>query len=92
MMILITAIIGVPDKIVIENVLPNSPAAQAGFLPGDVIVSANGRDVHQSDELHDIIYGNLGQPITVAYLRGEDVSSVVIIPRANPPEGEGGWD
>ena len=89
MMIIITGIIGVPDKILIEDVVPNSPAEQAGFVPGDVILSANGREVHQSDELHDIIYSNLCQPITVAYLRGEEVTSVVIIPRVNPPEGEG---
>jgi putative serine protease PepD len=35
----------------IFDVVPNSPAADAGVQPGDVVVSFDGRDISSGDEL-----------------------------------------
>lgn len=39
------------DDATIINVIPNSPADQAGFLPGDFIISFADKVVHRADEL-----------------------------------------
>src|SRR5512141_1781648 len=56
--------IGVPDytKVQIDEVMPGSPAAQAGIMVNDVIVSANRVAITDTTQLHDAIYGNLDKP------------------------------
>lgn len=40
-----------PDGVVVERVLPNSPAAAASIQPGDRIVAVDGEPVKRADEL-----------------------------------------
>jgi len=42
---------GVSSGVTIANVTPNGPAAKAGLLTGDTIVSVNGKPVSSGDEL-----------------------------------------
>jgi serine protease Do len=42
---------GVSSGVTIANVTPNGPAAKAGLLTGDTIVSVNGKNVASGDEL-----------------------------------------
>jgi serine protease Do len=42
---------GVSSGVTIANVTPNGPAAKAGLLTGDTIVSVNGKQVASGDEL-----------------------------------------
>jgi serine protease Do len=39
--------------VLVQQVEPNSPASENGIKPGDVIVSANNRDIRQPSELGD---------------------------------------
>ena len=83
--------LGIPDMsiIAIEDVVAESPAAQAGLLPGDTILSVNEIDPQNYDELRTEIYSHLGEEIQIEYQRGEDIDQVALIPRENPPENEG---
>ncbi len=80
--------LGRPDLSVVEiaDVSAESPAAQAGLLPGDVVVEANGEEINSSEELRDIIYANLGEEIELVYDRGGIEGSVVLVPRDPAPE------
>lgn len=74
----------------IEEVVPNSPAAEAGIETGDTIVSVNG---HAVENIGDVIYDihlSLGEK-TALELTDEDglVRAVTVVPRWDPPEGEG---
>jgi len=88
---LIISIIGIPDtsKVQIVEISPNSPAEQVGMMPGDLILKINDEEINSGDELHELIYNNLGQTITITYERDGKVAELVTTPRENPPENEG---
>ena len=46
-----------PNGVVVAQVVTGSPADQAGLEPGDVIVSANGKEVTTPDDLTKVIKG-----------------------------------
>jgi serine protease Do len=62
--------LGAPYGVIIERVNPGSPAAKAGIRPGDVIVSVNGKPVHNGDELvNPIMATPIGKSVEVGYIR-----------------------
>jgi S1-C subfamily serine protease len=63
------------------QVLPNSPAEDAGLQPGDVIVEVNGQSVTNADKLQDIV-GNshIGQSLQLKVWRGEKVQQFSVSP------------
>ena len=73
----------------VVNVLPDSPAAEAGILPGDVILEANGRTVDNDGHLRYQIALSLGEEMTWLIQRGREQVSLTLVPRVNPPEGTG---
>ena len=83
--------LGVPilTQVEISEVASNSPAEQAGLLPGDLVLKVNDTEIDSTAVLHDTIYANLDQPITLHYQRGGQTTQVVLTPRSKPPEGEG---
>ena len=83
--------IGVPDytKVQVAEVMPGSPAAQAGLKSNDVIVAANGTAVTDSTQLHDIIYNNIDKPIQLALRRGSQTVNVTAVPSSTRPQGQG---
>jgi len=51
-------------------VVKNSPAAAAGFLPGDIITWIDNQEINATNDLVDIIAGyKAGDKITITYLR-----------------------
>ncbi|MEX1253307.1 MAG: site-2 protease family protein [Dehalococcoidia bacterium] len=70
----------------IGDVIPGSPADEAGLQPGDVIREVNGRDVESTQELSYLIRLHLGQTIDMMVLRpGEtgasgDAGNILTVP------------
>jgi regulator of sigma E protease len=83
--------LGVPDMTVIQiqDVVQDSPAAQAGLMVGDTVVSVNDLEANSYDDLRGEIYANLGEEITITYERDGALGEVTLVPRENPPEDEG---
>lgn len=54
----------------VGRVLPDTPAAQAGFQPDDVIVSINGRAIEDFSELQRTVSLSPGQPLRFVVDRG----------------------
>jgi regulator of sigma E protease len=83
--------VGVPvtDQVQIQEVVPDTPAAVAGLLVGDLILEVDGVPVKSTDGLHDAIYASLDQPITMIYSRDGQTGEVTLTPRSNPPAGQG---
>ena len=88
---LIFSKIGMPitNQVQIMDVAHNSPAAQAGLLPGDLILAVNGNKIDNTQALHDTIYANLDQPTRITFMRNEQEGETTLVPRSQPPEGEG---
>jgi regulator of sigma E protease len=83
--------IGVPDytKVQIGDVVAASPAAQAGFKINDIIVSVNGKAIHDSTQLHNIIYANLDKPNQFTVRRGIQTVDITATPSSKRPQSVG---
>ncbi len=88
---IIFARIGMPDtsRIEIVDVAENSPAARAGLQPGDMITEINGQPIDSPDILREMIAKNVEQETRIVYRRGDQIGEVTLVPRADPPPGEG---
>ena len=80
----------VDTQVEISKVEPGSPAEAAGLLPGDVILRT-GSDVavETSSDLIEYTQDNLGREASLVVQRGPSTVLVKLVPRANPPLGEG---
>jgi regulator of sigma E protease len=77
-------------QVSVVAVAPDSPAAAAGIEVEDIILSVNGQEVSRNDELNQYIQSNLGKETTLVIQRPDSTRvSVQVIPRVEPPEGEG---
>ncbi len=56
----------------IDDYLKESPAKEAGILPGDQIVGINGKEVRFFDEFRDELSGMANQEITISVLRDNE--------------------
>lgn len=65
---------------IINEVLPDTPAAAAGLERGDVILSVNGEDARQVGALYPIV----GEPYRMRVRRGDRERDVELRPVAKP--------
>ncbi|MEC8108229.1 MAG: RIP metalloprotease RseP, partial [Pseudomonadota bacterium] len=79
--------IGVPISSEIGDVIENSPASDAGLLPGDVIKLINSKKISSWGEIKDEITNSVGMPLEVSIIRNGEEISKSIIPRFS----ESGW-
>lgn len=79
----------IQEKVIISEVAPGSPAEQAGLLPGDLFVSVDNQPVTNVTMLQTTIAEHLEQTVTIVVQRGEELVTVQLVPRVNPPEGQG---
>jgi regulator of sigma E protease len=81
------ALTGWPDDVptepmVVDQVEPGSPAAQAGLRHGDVILEANGRAIHNVNELIEVTSPRGGQVTSYLVERdGKKLEPLSITPR-----------
>lgn len=68
---------GVPaGDTLITQVVENSPAEAAGFMPGDIILEGNGKSISSRSDLDTIIKTNPNKEIEFKVKRGEEVISL----------------
>lgn len=83
---------GVPtpvDKVIIEQVTQNSPAATSGLQVNDVLLTIDGKSVKSPDDLVKLTkqYGDITVP--VVYERNGQKLETTLTPRKNPPPNQG---
>lgn len=85
------AFLGVPvfDSTVIGETMPGGQAEVAGLMTGDRIISIDGRQVDNWDELVSLIHANPEREIKIEFERNNDRRAVFITPLRNPQTGEG---
>lgn len=91
LLVMIYSAVGIPasDQAMISQVVPGSPAMMVGLEPGDIILSVDGDVIENIDTLIEVINQNAGTETTLTIEREGQTSSVQIVPRIDPPEGEG---
>ena len=76
-------------RVVIEQIAPNSPAQAAGLQVGDQIIAVNEVEVGNTLELSQRVGLSVGTETRLLIERQGQRLSVVLVPRVDPPEGEG---
>lgn len=76
--------IGIPQAVLITEIQPDSPAERIGLQTGDKIIG-----VLKIDDLINFIDENRGKEIVLKIERVDEIKEFKVIPRANPPAGEG---
>ena len=80
----------VVGDVVIDQVVADSPAAEAGIVPGDTVLSINGNSIQNIGDVIYDIHLKMGEKITLE-LKGADgnLKTATLVPRWNPPPNEG---
>jgi regulator of sigma E protease len=73
----------------VTEVFKNTPAEKAGFLPKDIILSLNGKQVGSSAEFINIVSHNPGTELYAKILRGKDTLSIAATPASDGKIGIG---
>jgi regulator of sigma E protease len=71
------------------EIAQNSPAYFAGILPGDRIVSIDGRGIGNSNDVNFILQTNLGSDVPWVLERNGQSIVLNLVPRYQPPPGQG---
>lgn len=74
---------------IVLSVAENSPAAQSGLQPLDLITAFKGTPVASYEELQQLTSQNLDQEVTLTIWRESEELQLSLTPRSNPPAGEG---
>ncbi|HHX95771.1 MAG TPA: RIP metalloprotease RseP [Clostridia bacterium] len=88
--IILFNILGVPSQEnIVGEVTEQSPAAQAGILPGDRIVAIDGTPVKNWNEVVSVIHPNSGKPLSLTLERNDSRFSVTVTPEYDAENGVG---
>lgn len=68
----------------IGNVADESPAAKAGILSGDKIVSIDSTIIENAEEISEIINQKKDETITIRLMRNNDFFNTKVVPEYNP--------
>ncbi|MGH8014394.1 MAG: S1C family serine protease [Candidatus Binataceae bacterium] len=67
------------DHVVIAGVMPGSPGEKAGLKQGDLVLSADGNDIHERKALYDAINSHRpGESIHLRIMRNNQVHSLEV--------------
>lgn len=81
---------GQPDaSAYIAEVLPGSPAAEAGWQRGDQFVRVGGTKINNAADVVDRTEDFVGEPVPVTILRDGVEIETTVTPRENPPPQQG---
>lgn len=85
-----TFLAGSPTRTtVVTMVEPGSPAARAGLMSGDRVLSLDTKDVTDAQQLHDATQAHLGVPVRLVVQRGGTSFETSLVPRRHPPRQQG---
>ncbi|MGQ9500467.1 MAG: M50 family metallopeptidase [Anaerolineae bacterium] len=89
-----TFMLGAPEPVAMDNVMilgiaDGSPAQKVGLRVGDLIKSLDGITVHSPEDLVALTQERLGKEVRLEIRRGEETLYVTLVPRPDPPPGEG---
>ncbi len=72
---------------VIGSLAEGGPAAKAGILPGDRVLSIDGKPLESWDDLVRGVSASPGRPLSIEVRRGNEFKSFSIVPEAHSDQG-----
>jgi regulator of sigma E protease len=76
----------------VDEVIPNSAAAAAGFQPGDLVVSIDGRPIEDFSEMQRVVATNPGRPLEFGVERAGKTISLKATPTPTDEKGAFGGE
>lgn len=76
-----------PREILITEVVPNSPAEQAGVMMGDVLLKGAGQPLNGAGDLEAVVTTNINKPTVFVVLRDGKEIELTITPLMNEQAG-----
>lgn len=90
LMILVVGIEGVNhQRTYLDYVAGGSPAAKAGWKPGDRLVEINGEKIETPNQVSRLTREHAGEEMTVILERRGQLVTTKLTPREHPPKGQG---
>lgn len=89
---LIYSLVGIPEEvnyISVDAVSKDSPAENAGIEKGDVVLGIDGVVMKKTDEFVEYLKDKKGKEIVINIKRDMGKKEYPLVPRVNPPEGDG---
>jgi membrane-associated protease RseP (regulator of RpoE activity) len=71
--------VGTVNGVVLATVVHGSPAAAAGFLPGDIVMKADGQPVADQAQFTELVRQRQGQRITVSINRAGHAMDIPVV-------------
>jgi serine protease Do len=72
--------------VIVQDVTPGSPAADAGLQPNDIVLAIDGNNIDQDHSLRSILFKyRIGDQVTLQVQRGSQTLSVKLTLVARPP-------
>ncbi len=84
--------IGIPtktDRVSLVAVAEDSPAAKAGLKTNDLIIRVDGQEIKNNESFIQLTEEKAGQEMVIEVEREGESLTFSVVPRKNPPEGEG---
>ena len=81
--------VGIPGKVLIENVSENSPAQQAGIQANDILVTVAGKPVSTLEEAKALIRAGIDKPLEMTLERGGKQITITATPLSSRPAEQG---
>jgi regulator of sigma E protease len=78
-----------PENAMVTSVMSGSPAENAGLQPGDVIIQADDTEILTVEGFVAFIASHQGEEIVLRVQRDAQTLQISLVPRPNPPDGEG---
>ncbi len=75
--------------LIVHSIAPASPAAKAGFQPGDVILSVDGTRILQIVTYQETLTSHAKAPVNVTLRRGTSTLTLTLPPIVDPKESQG---
>lgn len=72
----------------VDEVLPNTPAARAGFQPGDVIAAIDGKEITGFNDLQRIVGTSPGRELRFSVQRDEKLVELLATPEVREEPGD----
>jgi regulator of sigma E protease len=77
------------ETVTVMGVSKGSPAAEAGLQAGDQVLEMDGRPITLLSQFITLTQEKKGQKVTLLIDRKGQKMSLALVPRVNPPQGEG---
>lgn len=79
----------VPNEVQIAEVSAESPAAAAGLMAGDFVLTVDGQTVGSIEDFQRLVRERVGGAVALEVQRGDQRVQTSMTPRVDPPPGQG---